>query len=274
VRNAALLVVVTLTGFSGGCADTLILPPTPKPLTAAGTARRTLHHDGLTLDAYTARSPGAADRDPAAFVLRFTGGDASGSAAFTATRWGRRPAEVWVVNYPGYGDTSGPRSLSAMTSTALAAYDALRSIAGDRPIFVEGFSLGTVPALALAARRPVAGLILQNPPPLRQLILGRHGWWNLWLLAAPVALQVPADLDSLANARASTAPAIFLVAEKDNTIPLPYQQRIADAYAGPKRILLQRGADHFVPLNAQDEATLQRAIDELLPLPFPAAPNN
>jgi pimeloyl-ACP methyl ester carboxylesterase len=263
-----LLVLTTLSLLAGGCADRLILPPTPAPFTAAGTVHQVLRHDGVTLDAYTARSPGAADREPAAFVLRFTGGDASGSAAFTATRWGNRPVEVWVVNYPGYGGSPDPRRLSLMTTVAVAAYDELRTRAAGRPIFVEGFSLGTVPALALAARRPVAGLILQNPPPLRPLILGRHGWWNLWLLALPVALQVPTNLDSLANARASTAPAIFLLAEKDNTIPLSYQRPVADTYAGPKRVILQRGADHFVPLNAGDEASLQHTMDELVPFPF------
>jgi len=32
-----------------------------------------------------------------------------------------------------------------------------------------------------------ADLILTNPPPLRQLIMGHYGWWNLWLAAAPQA---------------------------------------------------------------------------------------
>jgi pimeloyl-ACP methyl ester carboxylesterase len=259
-RVIPILALILLTG----CASSLILPPDPKPYHAGGTTARLItRSDGGALEAFIACSPGAAQRDPAAFVLRFTGGDASGSAAFTATRWGHRPVEVWVVNYPGYGRSTSPRSLAAMTPAALAAFDELRSTAGDRPIFVEGFSLGTVPALALAGRRPVAGFILQNPPPLRDLILGQHGWWNLWLLAAPVAWQIPSNLDSLANARTSRAPAIFLLAERDRTIPLPFQQKIADAYTGEKQIILQRGADHFAPLSSEDEATLQRAIDHL-----------
>ena len=49
----------------------------------------------------------------------------------------------------------------------------------------------------VAANRPVAAIVLQNPPPLRQLILGHYGWWNLWLIATPVALGVPSELDSL-----------------------------------------------------------------------------
>ena len=260
IKIIALVIVSILQLIITGCADTLILPPAPSPHHAQGTHRRTFVRDGFELEAFTARPQAPPIDPPRAYVLRFTGGDASGSAAFTATRWSPRNVEVWVVNYPGYVGSAGPRKLRALAPAALAAFDELNSVAGDRPIYVEGFSLGTVPALAVAARRPVAGVIIQNPPPLRELILGRHGWWNLWLLAGPIALQIPRDLDSIANAKGSTAPAILILAEKDRTIPLQYQRRIADAYAGPKRIILQRGADHFVPLSAADESTLQEAI--------------
>jgi pimeloyl-ACP methyl ester carboxylesterase len=245
----------------GGCADSLILPPSPARYVADGTTRRGFRRDGMTLEAFVARSPGAAGREPDAFVLRFTGGDASGSALFTASRWGGRPVEVWVVNYPGYGGSAGPRTLRALAQAGVVSFDEIKVIAGDRPVFVEGFSLGTVPALSVTARRPVAGLILQNPPPLREMILGRHGWWNLWLLAGPVALGVPGELDSIANSLECTAPAVFLLAERDRTIPLTYQKRIFDAYAGPKRMVLQKGADHFVPLNEADERELQNDIE-------------
>lgn len=155
-----IVLLAFLTGSISGCADQLVLPPTPAPYLAPGTKSRMIDRDGRALEAFIARSAGAANRDPAAFVLRFTGGDASGAAAFTASRWGNRPVEVWVVNYPGFGRSAGPRRLGLMTPAALAAFDELHSLAGNRPIYVEGFSLGTVPALALAARRPVAGLIL------------------------------------------------------------------------------------------------------------------
>jgi len=81
----------------------------------------------------------------------------------------------------------------------VALYDRVAPIAGSRPIFVEGASFGTAVALSVAARRPVAGVILKNPTPLRELILGAYGWWNLWLLASPVAARIPADLDAVAT---------------------------------------------------------------------------
>jgi uncharacterized protein len=256
-----LLVAVALT-LALGCADRLVLPPVPKAAPHDGSPRRAIRNGAHVLEAFVARSPGAMAAEPRAFVLRFTG-DAGGAAKFTASRWGERPVEVWVVNYPGYGGSTGPRTLRGLADAALVAYDELRRVAGDRPIFVEGFSLGTVPALRVAAERKLAGVVLQNPPPLRELILRHHGWWNAWLVAGPVAMQVPRELDSVANARRSTCPGVFLVAERDRTIPAKTQRLVVDAFKGPRRMIVQKGADHADSLTAAEAAELQTAMDWL-----------
>jgi pimeloyl-ACP methyl ester carboxylesterase len=270
---AGAVACVTMIGACGN-ADRFILPPVPDPAPNDGSPREMIAYRDGKVEAFHARSPGAANVEPEAFVLRFSG-DAGGAAKYFASRWQHRPVEVWVVNYPGYGGSTGPRTLGALASASLAAYDDLKKRAGDRPIILEGFSLGTVPALHVAANRPVAGAILQNPPPLRDVIL-THGWWNLWLLAGPVARGVPKEFDSLANAKRCTAPAVFLVAEKDRSIPPKLQGRIHDAYAGEKRMILQRGADHADPLDEATEAQLHEAMDWLLKRPrkgdAPAAP--
>ena len=115
-------------------------------------------------------------------------------------------------------------------------------------------------------------MILQNPPPLKQLILGAHGWWNLWLLATPVTLSVPGELDSIANARRCTAPAVFLLAQDDEVIPPPYQRKIIDAYAGEKHVIKLKGARHVQPLTSEQEDQLHKQMDWLL-LP-PAQPKS
>lgn len=246
-----------------GCAD-LVLPPAPSNYTAPQTRAYRFTRDGMDLEAYIARCEVAPrETQPAAYVLRFTGGDASGQAAFTASRWKNRSAEVWVVNYPGYGNSGGPRSLDALVRAATASYDELRRQAGERPIFLEGFSLGTVPALHVAARRPVAGLVLQNPLALRQTLMGHYGWWNAWLVAIPMSSTVPPEFDSLANAAAAKSPAIFVCAENDQTIPLRYQQQIFEAYAGAKQLLIQKGAGHWEPLSEAEEVSLQAHLDWL-----------
>jgi hypothetical protein len=44
---------------------------------------------------------------------------------------------------------------------------------------------------------------------------------------------------------------------------MPYQQRIAAAYAGPTHIIVQPDAGHADPLNPADEAKLHQAMDLL-----------
>ena len=256
----ALLAVGSILLAGVGCADGLILPPVPPVGEGDGSPRVTIQRgDGRVLESFRARSPGAKAGEPRAFVLRFTG-DANTAAKWTADRWGERPIEAWVVNYPGYGGSSGPRTLRELANAALVAHDEMRRVAGDRPIIVEGFSLGSVPALRVAANRPVAGVIVQNPPPLRQVVLRHHGWWNLWLLAGTVAASLPKEVDSIANAKRCHAPAAFIVAEKDESVPPALQRDIFGAYAGEKRLITQRGAGHVAPL---DEATAQQVQDAM-----------
>lgn len=239
-----------------GCVDRLLLYPTTDAIDAGNAQRRTLCVAGRSLEVWTARA--SPQDDPNVYVLDFVGNAARAEyvAEDLADLWSNSSAEVWAVNYPGYGQSSGPATLRSIPAAALAAYDALRQQANGKPIYVSGESLGTTAALYVAASRPVAGLVLKNPPPLRQLILGRFGWWNLWLLAGPVALQIPPELDSVANARRVRAPAVFVMADADELVLPAYQRMVLDAYAGPKRIVSLKGAGH-------NSATPAGAVSEL-----------
>jgi hypothetical protein len=97
------------------------------------------------------------------------------------------------------------------------------------------------------------------------LILQQHGWWNLWLLAGPVAAQIPSELDSIANARAVHAPAIFLLAEQDEIVASRFQHLVVDAYAGEKRVIALRGAYHNSPIEGAGLVDFYKALDWLLP---------
>src|SRR5205823_2581103 len=100
---AAALLCAMIVG--AGCANQLILPPVPKDVRWDGAMRKAFSFEGKKIEYFVARST---DEDPKAFVLRITG-DAAGGAKFTASRWGKRAVEAWVVNYPGYGGSEGKR---------------------------------------------------------------------------------------------------------------------------------------------------------------------
>ena len=218
-----------------------------------------------TQELHTAQGPRPA-LAPDVYVLRFYGNadSADGNVVLDAGEWPVGNAEVWGVNYPGYGGSTGPARLEAIGPAALTAFDALQKETAGKPVVVYGTSLGTTAALCVAAHRPVAGVILQNPPPLKQIILRQFGWWNLWLLAGPMSLHIPSALDSLANARATHAPGVFLLAEKDTIVKPRYQQLVVAAYAGPKRVVTQLGADHNAMLDAATTAQFNDAVRWML----------
>ena len=247
--------------------DQLILFPTTKPLNPHGAARKTLPFDHGELEVWTALSKRARlNGAPETYVLRFYGNADRADAwvAAEAEMWDGRSIEIWGMNYPGFGGSTGPARLSRIGPAALAAFDELKGHARDRPIVPYGASLGATAALHVAAQRPVAGLILHNPPPLREMILRRFGWWNLWLLAGPVALQIPKDLDSIANAKTVHAPVIFLLAEKDEIVPPRYHELVLNAYAGEKRVIRLPGAYHNDPIEGAALADLNGALDWML----------
>ncbi len=71
---------------------------------------------------------------------------------------------VLLVEYPGFGRSTGNPTEESITETAVAAYDALlqREEVDPARVVIFGRSLGGGAACALAARRPSRALILQS----------------------------------------------------------------------------------------------------------------
>jgi len=252
----------------GHLPDHLILFPTKAPIDAGEAARKMVPFQNGELEVWTAKSYRAKQQAGAdIYVLRFYGNAdrADRWVAAEAEEWNGRAVEIWGMNYPGFGRSTGPARLSRIGPAAITAFDELKRHAAGRPIVVYGASLGSAAALHVARQRPVAGLILHNPLPLRQMILRRFGWWNLWLFAGPIALQIPRELDSISNAKAIQTPAIFLLAEKDEIVPPRYHRLVVDAYAGQKRVISLPGAYHNDPVEGGALAELNHALDWLLP---------
>lgn len=248
--------------------DRLILFPSTNRIDPGGALRKTVPFENGELEIFSAQSQLAKQQGRAeVFVLRFYGNAdrADRWVAMEAEMWDRRAVEVWGVNYPGYGGSTGPARLARIGPAAVAAFDALKGVAGTRPVVIFGASIGTTAALHIGVHRQSSGLILHNPPALKQMILRQFGWWNLWLLAGPIAMQIPGDLDSVANAKQSRAPAIFMLADRDEVVAPRFQRLVVDAYAGEKRVIPLAGASHNSPVDGAALADFYKALDWLLP---------
>lgn len=262
----AVLAAFFLTMFGTTFPDQLILFPSTQPIDAHGATRQTIPFHNGDLEIWTARSHIAKQDDHVdAYILCFYGNAdrADRWAALEADAFGERAIDVWGVNYPGFGGSTGPARLKRMGEAGVAAFDALKTKAAGKPIYVFGASIGSAVALHVAANRDVRGLVLHNPPPLRQIILRNYGWWNLWLLAGPVALQIPPDLDSVANAKRIHAPAIFLLAENDEIVPPRFQRLVVDSFAGEKQVIPLPGAYHNSPIEGPVVTEIHHAYDWL-----------
>jgi pimeloyl-ACP methyl ester carboxylesterase len=242
--------------------DRLVLNPSRDPLPLEDKIAELMPYGEHKLEVLKMR---VGTGEPQAYILKFGGNGSRAERAEThpGEIWPHLNAEIWAVNYPGYGNSTGRASLKAMVRSADSIYEYMATIAKGKPIIVTGNSIGTTCPLYLAANRPIAGILLRNPPPLKQLIVGHHGWWNLWLGARVVAAGVPRELDSIANAKKSQVPAVFLMSGRDRVVPPRYQEQIQHAYAGPKQIVLDPQADHSTPLDPKVEADYLASLEWL-----------
>lgn len=267
-KRAALALLVTYAiaiALIMGCGITdrlLLYPQTGALPSTNGATRLTLPSREGDIEVWRARS---SEAEPEVFVLRFYGNaDRADHWVGGEARGLPFPAELWGVNYPGFGGSGGSASLRGVAESALVAYDAMKKQARARPILVFGTSMGTTAALHVAANREVKGLLLHNPPPLRQLIRGQYGWWNLWLLAVPIAWGVPAELDSVENAAKCRVPAVFVLSEKDEVVGHRYALAVRDAYAGAKQTLIVPGALHNDPIPENTQRAIERELRAML----------
>jgi alpha-beta hydrolase superfamily lysophospholipase len=75
----------------------------------------------------------------------------------------RNGYEVWMIDYPGFGKTTGERSEQIIEEEALLFYDlAAKEIAGDS-ILIYGKSIGTGIAAFVASQKQCKRLILETP---------------------------------------------------------------------------------------------------------------
>src|SRR6266481_440639 len=125
--------------------DHLILFPTRAPIDAGGAVRKTLPFQNGKVEVWTVASHRAQQKGgPDIYVLRFYGNAdrAERWVATEAEEWNDRAIEIWGMNYPGFGGSTGPARLARIGPAALAAFDELKRHAADRPIVPFGASIG------------------------------------------------------------------------------------------------------------------------------------
>ena len=137
---------------------------------------------------------------------------------------------VALVNYRGYGKSSGRPSQQALEGDALALFDAIaaRPDVDATRIAVMGRSLGTGVAVHVAANRRVDRVVLISPYDSIAAVGAHH------FPAALVRLVLQDRYDVAAVAPAIRAPLLSVAAGRDTVIPIETSRRLYDLWGGPK----------------------------------------
>ena len=235
------LLLIGVAAYAGLCVllylfqDRLIFYPQPLPervreVVAAlpGTSEiEVMTPDGVRLHGWLRHQAGP---PPHPLVIYF-GGNAEEVSGQILDAPGLAPWSVAALNYRGYGRSEGDPSEAALSADALLVYDRLagrEDIDAER-IVVFGRSLGSGPAVPLAARRPVRAVVLVSPfDSLRSIAKKTYPF-------VPVTTLLRHPFDSLALAPEVSAPVLVLAGDRDDLIPPEHSRRLADAWAGPVR---------------------------------------
>jgi pimeloyl-ACP methyl ester carboxylesterase len=141
---------------------------------------------------------------------------------------------AFAYDYQGYGTSDGKPTEKAANDDETAAYDFLAlnlAIPPDR-IIIFGRSVGTGPAVQLAARRPAAGLVLQSP----------------FLSAFRVLTRVPIlPFDRFPNYKRIPhvhCPVLIMHGTSDSVIGIWHGRKLFALANQPKQFVAVEGADH------------------------------
>ncbi|HEV2150527.1 MAG TPA: alpha/beta hydrolase [Longimicrobiaceae bacterium] len=142
---------------------------------------------------------------------------------------------VLGYDYRGYGASTGaPPSTEGAYRDLAAVYRYATEDLGIPPsrIVLYGRSVGSGPATDLAAREPVAGLVIES------------GFTSIFRVVTRVPLLPFDRFPNLKNVRRVRSPVLVIHGTDDEVIPFSHGKQLYEAAAEPKRFLWVGGAGH------------------------------
>ncbi len=166
-------------------------------------------------------------------------------------------ASLLLVNYRGYGDSTGKPSEPALKADALALYDHIHAVTGasGRHTVLLGRSLGSGVATYVASQRPVAALVLVTAYDSLTAVAAGH------YPGLPIRSLIRHRFESDRLAAQINAPLLSLVAGRDRVVPPIHAERLAAHWRGAVTELRFDRADH---INISDDPRYWQAIAEFI----------
>lgn len=226
----ALVIYAALCGALYLAQRSILYFPTPESRSARAEAM-SIAADGAVLKVWRVAGANAG----ALIYFGGNGEDVAGDIAPFAAAF--PDTAIYLVNYRGYGGSTGSPSEAALLADAELVFDRVR--AQHARVAVIGRSLGSGVAVHLAAVRDVSKLALVTPYDSVLRIAQRR------LPFVPVSWLLRDTFDSAAKAPRVRAPVLALLAEVDGSIPRENSERLVGAFApGQVEVRVISGTDH------------------------------
>ncbi|MCF8237250.1 MAG: alpha/beta hydrolase [Saprospiraceae bacterium] len=172
---------------------------------------------------------------------------------------------VMSLDYQGYGLSAGTPSQNGIIEDAFTALDWLidRGVSPDK-IIVYGFSMGSIPAVALAGSATLSGrggLILEAPLASSETLVQDGS-----TLTLPASFLLDLDFDNIAGMAMISQPLLWIHGEDDQTTAIrTHGEPVFQAYKGVRStaIRLPGGAHDDLPVVLGFTAYLQ-AVEKVL----------
>ncbi len=163
--------------------------------------------------------------------------------------------EVWMIDYPGYGKSTGELNEQMLYDWALIFYKLARARFSPDSIVLYGRSLGTGIAAQLAAVRDCKALLLEAP------------YYSLPSLAAakapiyPVNQMIKYKFPTYQYLKEVTAPVIIFHGTEDGLIPFSQSKRLVPYLKKGDELVSVEGAGHNNCLAFEE---YKRKLDSIL----------
>jgi uncharacterized protein len=217
------------------------VPPAAQVLPGARDVRLTTD-DGLELGAWYV-PPTGADLGYTVLVANGNGGDQSHRADLAAVLRAEGFA-VLLFDYRGYGGNPGDPSEEGLALDVRAARDHLvrdLRVPPDRLIYF-GDSIGGGVVTELAVEHPPAGLLLRSPFTELADTAAEHYPF------LPVRMLLRDRYPVVEHIRRIDVPTAVVYGTADAVVPPAQSRAVADAAAGPVRVVAIAGANHNDPV--------------------------
>lgn len=142
-----------------------------------------------------------------------------------ATLLTKRHYDIWMIDYPGFGKSTGKATEQNMYADAVMLYNMAGKTFAPIDIIIYGKSLGTGVASYLSAQRRCKNLILETPY-YSMKDLARH-----YLMLYPTNLLIKYSFPTNEHLKLTPAPVTIFHGTEDEVIP--YKQSIKLAAENP-----------------------------------------